>query len=63
METTVKSLRKASGLSQQKFADYFGIPKRTIENWESESATENRQCAEYLLRLMEYKLKNEGIIK
>ena len=59
METTVKSLRKASGLSQQKFAEYFGIPKRTIENWEAGV----NHCAEYLVALMEYKLKNEGMIE
>lgn len=59
MGTTVKSLRQASGLSQQKFADYFGIPKRTIENWEAGV----NQCAEYLVELMEYKLKNEGMIE
>lgn len=29
-----KELRKASGMTQKAFADYFHIPKRTIENWE-----------------------------
>ena len=24
---------KETGLSQAKFGDYFGIPKRSIENW------------------------------
>lgn len=52
---TFKELRAASGMTQQAFANYFDIPKRTIENWE----TERRKCPEYLLKLMEYKLKNE----
>ena len=56
---TIKSLREASGMTQQAFADYFGISKRNIENWEGEQ----RKCPVYLLNLMEYKLKNEGIIK
>ena len=56
---TIKNIRKASGMTQKTFAEYFGIPKRTLENWEGGQ----RECPEYLLELMEYKLKNEGIIK
>lgn len=55
---TIRDLRTLSGMTQQAFADYFGIPKRTVENWEG---GKNR-CPEYLLRLMEYKLKKEKII-
>lgn len=45
-----------SGMTQQEFADYFEIPKRTIENWEGGQ----RKCPEYLKKLMEYKLIKEG---
>lgn len=55
----IRDLRALSGMTQQAFATYFGIPKRTIENWEGGQ----RSCPEYLLYLMEYKLVNEGIIK
>lgn len=55
---TIKSLREASGMTQKAFAEYFGIPKRTVENWEGEK----NQCPVYLLELMKYKLKKEGII-
>jgi DNA-binding transcriptional regulator YiaG len=55
---TIKELREASGMTQKAFAEYFGIPKRTVENWEGEK----NQCPVYLLELMEYKLKKEGII-
>ena len=48
-----KELRAASGMTQKAFAEYFEIPKRTVENWE----TERNKCPEYLLNLMEYKLK------
>lgn len=56
---TLKELREASGMSRQQFMDYFGIPYRTIQSWE----LGDRQCPTYLLELMEYKLKHEGIIK
>ena len=56
---TFKELRTASGMTQKQFSEYFNIPKRTIENWEGEK----RSCPEYLLELMEYKLKNEGYVK
>ena len=55
----IKILRSLTRMTQQAFADYFGISKRTVENWEGGQ----RKCPEYLLDLMAYKLKNEGIIK
>ena len=55
---TIKDMREASGMTQKAFSEFFGIPKRTIENWEGGK----RECPEYLLDLIEYKLKNEGII-
>ena len=56
---TIKDLRQQSGMTQKAFSEYFGIPKRSIENWEGEK----RECPAYLLELMYYKLKSEGIIK
>ena len=56
---TIKRLRESSGMTQKAFSDYFNIPRRTIEDWDAE----RRKCPEYLLRLMEYKLRNEGIVK
>lgn len=52
-------LRQQSGMTQKAFAEYFDIPQRTLENWEGGQ----RGCPKYLLKLMQYKLKNEGIIK
>lgn len=52
---TIKSLRTASGMTQKSFSEYFGIPKRNIENWEGCKST----CPPYLLELMRYKLVNE----
>ena len=30
----IKQMRKESGMTQAQFSEYFGIPKRTIEEWE-----------------------------
>ena len=55
---TIKELRDASGMTQKAFAEYFGISKRAIESWEGGQ----RKCPEYLLNLIEYKLRNEGLL-
>lgn len=54
---TTKELRLAVGMSQAKFAEYFGVPRRTVENWEMRGG-----CPEYLAALMEYKLRREGLL-
>lgn len=56
---TVKELRIKANMKQIEFARYFGFPIRTFQDWEYEKA----KCPEYLLELMIYKLKNEGIIE
>lgn len=55
---SVKTVRAACGMTQQAFADYFGLSKRAVESWEGGQ----RQCPDYLLNLMIYKLKNEGLL-
>ena len=60
---TVKDLRTASGMTQKAFAEYFGIPKRTIEDWESQNpGAKTARCLPYVLSLLEYKLRREGLI-
>lgn len=56
---TFKELREGSGMTRTQFAEYFGIPYRTIQDWE----LGNRKCNDYLIALMEYKLRNEGLIR
>lgn len=56
---TIKELRTLSGMTQKAFAEYFGFSKRAVENWEGGQ----RECPEYLLKLIQYKLQHEGIIK
>lgn len=55
---TIKELRAAAHMTQQAFADYFKIPKRSIENWENGAS----KPADYLTELIEYKLRKEGLI-
>lgn len=55
---TFKELRKASGMNQRQFAEYFSIPLRSIENWEADS----EKCKPYLLDLIRYKLQKEGLL-
>lgn len=58
-----KELREASGMTRTQFAEYFGIPYRTIQDWE----LGNRKCNGYVLDLMQFRLdqerKNEEILK
>lgn len=54
----IKDLRSRSGMSRKEFADYFSIPYRTLQNWELNI----RECPEYLLELIEYKLTKEGFL-
>lgn len=54
---TIKEIRKQTEMTQAEFAAYFGISVRTIESWES-----RRKAPEYLVKLMEYKLRKENKI-
>lgn len=61
---TFKELRISSKMSRPKFAEYFEIPYRTVQNWELYGESpEGRLCPDYLIKLMEYKLKNEGLLE
>lgn len=46
---TIKKLRQLTRLSQAEFGERFGIPCRTIENWESEK----RHPPKYVIDLLE----------
>lgn len=57
--TAIRELIKNSDKTQKEFAEYFGIPKRTIENW----ATGARKCPEYVVRMMAKILFGEDRIR
>ena len=52
-------LRKETGMKRSDFARYFDIPYRTLQDWE----LGNRKIPEYLLRLMEYKVRMESLME
>lgn len=54
----IKALRKSCGMTQKAFSELLEIPKRTIEDWEAG----RRKPPEYVEKLIEYKLKKEGLI-
>ena len=56
---TFKELRERSGMNKTEFSKFFNIPYRTIQGWEYGQ----RECPEYVIELIEYKLKKEGIPK
>lgn len=58
IEIELLELRKNMGMNRRQFAEYFGIPYRTVQDWE----LGNRKMTEYLLRLIEYKAKVEKML-
>ena len=52
-------LRESTGMTRKEFCEYFEIPYRTVQDWE----LGNRKMPDYLLRLMEYKIRMEQGIK
>ena len=50
-----KEIREQSGMNLKQFSEYFNIPYRTVQNWDLGL----RQCPDYVLDLISYKLNNE----
>jgi len=55
----IKNLRVETGMNRKAFAEHFGIPIRTIEDWE----TARRTPPQYIPRLLLYQWKYEQITK
>lgn len=45
-------IRNQTGMNKKEFAEYLGIPYRTLQDWE----LGNTQAPEYVLRLVAYKV-------
>ena len=54
MESRIKEARKSAGITQEEMSKLFGIPKRTIGNWE----TGERKPAKYVEDLIVEKIEN-----
>ncbi len=55
----IKELRESTGMNRKEFCEYFDIPYRTVTEWERD----NRHAPEYVLRLLEYYIRMEKMIK
>ena len=55
----IVALRESTGMTRKEFCEYFQIPYRTVTEWERD----NRHAPEYVLRLLEYYIRMEGLIK
>ena len=55
----IKELRESTGMNRKEFCDYFNIPYRTVTEWERD----NRHAPEYVIRLLEYYIRTENLIK
>lgn len=55
----VRKLRECTGMNRKEFCEYFGIPYRTMSDWE----LGNRKLPDYVLRMMAYQIKMEKLHK
>lgn len=51
----ILSIRRISGKKRAEFSRIYGIPVRTLEDWESN----RRKCPEYVLMLLERIVKED----
>ena len=55
----IKKLREAPGMNRKEFCEWFGIPYRTVTEWERGT----RNAPDYLLRLLAYYIRMENMVK
>lgn len=58
-KTKIKELRRMTGMNRREFCEYFQIPYSTVTDWEREQ----RHAPDYVLGLLEYYIRMEGLIK
>lgn len=51
----IKEIRGLTGLSQAAFSEKYHIPKRTIQDWE----TEKRNPPKYVIELLEFRVLSD----
>ena len=52
-------IRESMGINRKQFAEYFGIPYRTVQDWE----LRHREITKYLLDLIAYKVEMDKKIQ
>ena len=55
----IKEFRESTGMNRREFCEYFDIPYRTVTEWERD----NRHAPAYVLRLLEYYIRTENLMK
>mgnify|MGYP003272292719 FL=1 len=55
----IKKLREATGMNRKECWECFGIPYRTVTEWERGT----RNAPDYLLRLLAYYIRMENMVK
>jgi DNA-binding transcriptional regulator YiaG len=58
-DNKMRAIREETGMNRREFCERFGIPYRTVTDWE----LGNRHAPEYVLRLLEYYIRSEKICK
>ena len=58
-QSKIIELRELTGMNRKEFCEYFQIPYRTVTEWERD----NRHAPAYVLRLLEYYIRMEGLRK
>jgi len=53
--SAIACIRGQTGMNRKEFAQYLGIPYRTLQDWE----LGNTQAPEYVIRLIAYKIQVE----
>lgn len=56
---TFKEIRALSGLKRTEFSRKYGIPQRTLENWETDGPN-RRDPAEWILRMIERVVREDA---
>ena len=55
----IREIRESTGMNRKEFCECFRIPYRTVTEWE----LDHRHAPEYVLRLLEYYIEKEHLIK
>lgn len=55
----IKKIRECTGMNRREFCEYFRIPYRTMTEWE----LDRRHAPDYLIRLLEYYIRTENLVK
>lgn len=59
MPQTIKDMRRALGMTQAEFAAALGIPRRSVQNWETEVSTPPA----YVVELIKFRIAHDPALR